>query len=107
ESLLVIRDGDEIVAFHAMLLVPDLSEAAGIGVLGRGLGAALPGYPGSFTALQRTCAALRPLGAGFLENETQVATIPSIKVFGTLGYPCLHSLASFHALLDGEPPVRR
>ena len=102
DVLLVVRDGDEIVAFNAMMLVPDLSEAAGVGILGRGIGASLPGYRGAFTALQKTCAAVRPLDAGFLENETQVATVPTIKVFGTLGHECLHSVASFHARLDGD-----
>jgi hypothetical protein len=99
DVLLVVRDGEEIVAFNAMLRLDDLSEAAGVGVLGRGIGASLPGHPGLFTALQQECAAVRPLGAGFLENETQAATVPSINVFGKLGHRCLHSTASFHARL--------
>jgi len=84
-----------------MMLLPDLSAAAQVGILGRGIGATLPGYRGLFTALQRACAAARPLGAGFLENETQAATIPSINVFGKLGHRCVRSVASFHRRLDG------
>lgn len=106
DVVLVVRDGAEIVAFNAMLLLKDLSEAAGVGILGRGLGASLPGYRGLFTALQRECAASRPLGAGFLENETQAATVPSIRVFGKLGHQCLHAVASLHLRLDQAPRPR-
>ena len=49
---------------------------------GRGIGATLPGYRGLFTALQKECAAVRPLGASYLENETQSSTIQSIQVGG-------------------------
>jgi hypothetical protein len=101
DVLLVVRDGDEVVSFHSMLLLPDMSEAAGVGIVGRGIGATLPGYRGLFTALQKECAAVRPLGAGFLENETQTATIQSIQVFGKLGHQCLRSTASFHMRLSG------
>jgi hypothetical protein len=101
DVLLVVRDGDAVVSFHSMLLLPDMSEAAGAGIVGRGIGATLPGYRGLFTALQKECAAVRPLGAGFLENETQTATIQSIQVFGKLGHQCLRSTASFHMRLDG------
>lgn len=104
DVLIVVRDGDDVVAFHAIKLLPDLSEAAGVGVLGRGIGASLPGYPGLFTALQRECAASRPLGAGFLENETQAATIQTINVFGKLAQRCLRSVATFHRRLDA--PMR-
>lgn len=100
DVLLVVRDGDEIVAFNSMKLLPDVSEAAGVGVLGEGIGATLPGYRGLFTALQRACAAWRPLDAGYLENETQASTVPSINVFGKLGHHCIRSVASFHARLD-------
>ena len=100
DVLLVVRDGEEIVAFHSMLLLPDLSEAAGVGVLGRGIGATLPGYRGLFTALQKATAATRPLGAAWLENETQASTVASINVFGRLGHHCLRSTATFHAPLD-------
>ncbi len=100
DALLVVRDGDEVVAFNSMMLLPDLSEGAGVGILGRGIGASLPGYRGLFTALQRTCAAQRPLGAAHLENETQSSTVASIHVFGKLGHPCLRSTASFHRRLD-------
>jgi hypothetical protein len=106
DVLLVVRDGDEIVAFNAMLLLRDLSEAAGVGILGRGIGASLPGYRGLFTALQNECAAVRPLGAGFLENETQAASVPTINVFGRLGHRCIHSVASFHVRLGGDAIVR-
>jgi hypothetical protein len=102
DVLLVVRDGDEVVSFHSMLLLPDMSEAAGVGIVGRGIGATLPGYRGLFTALQKECAAVRPLGAGFLENETQTATIQSIQVFGKLGHQCLRSTASFHMRLGGS-----
>jgi hypothetical protein len=99
DTLIVVRDGDEVVAFHSMMLLHDLSEAAGVGILGRGIGGTLPGYRGLFTALQKECAATRPLGAGFLENETQASTVQSINVFGKLGHLCLRSIASFHMRL--------
>jgi hypothetical protein len=102
DVLLVVWDGDEIVAFHAMLLLPDLSEVARAGVLGRGIGATLPGYRGLFTALQRACAAERPLGAAWLENETQASTPETINVFGKLGHRCLRAIASFHAPVGGR-----
>jgi hypothetical protein len=100
DVLLAVHDRDEIVAFNAMLVLPELSEAAGVPILGRGIGATLPGYFGLFTALQEACAATRPLGAGWLENETQSATVPVINVFGRLGHRCLRSVAAFHAPLD-------
>ena len=103
DAILLVRDGEEIVAFNAMQRLPDLSEAAGVGVLGRGIGATLPGYPGLFTALQKECAATRPLSAAFLENETQAATVPTINVFGKLGHRCLRSTASFHRYWDVTP----
>jgi hypothetical protein len=105
DILLIVRDGSRIVAFNSMRLLPEVSKAAGVGVLGEGIGATLPGYRGLFTALQRACAAWRPLGAGYLENETQASTVPTINVFGKLGHHCIRSLASFHARLDG--PSRR
>jgi hypothetical protein len=103
DVVLAVHDGAEIVAFNAMQLLADLSEAAGVGILGRGIGASLPGYHGLFTALQKECAATRPLGAGFLENETQAATVPTINVFGKLGHQCLRSIASFHLRWDDDP----
>ncbi|HYD50508.1 MAG TPA: hypothetical protein VEB21_19285 [Terriglobales bacterium] len=96
DTVIVIRDGDRIVSFHTMLWMADLSAAAGLGIVGRGIGASLPGYPGLFTALQMECSALRPLGASFLENEAQASSIQSIQVFGKLGHRCLRSVASFH-----------
>ena len=101
DVLLVVRDGEEVVAFHSMMRLPELSEAAGTLIVGRGIGATLPGYRGLFTALQKECAAVRPLGASYLENETQAATIQSIQVFGKLGHQCLRSVASFHRPLKG------
>ncbi len=102
DVLLVVRDGAEIVAFHTMMIMPDLSEAAGVRIVGRGIGGTLPGYRGLFTALQKECAATRPLGASYLENETQTSTIQSINVFGKLGHQCLRSAASFHMRLDQQ-----
>ena len=99
DVLLVVRDGDEVVAFHSMMRIAGLSEAAGTLIVGRGIGATLPGYRGLFTALQKECAAVRPLGASYLENETQSSTIQSIQVFGKLGHQCLRSVASFHRSL--------
>jgi len=108
DILLVVRDGDEIVAYHSMMVLPDLSEAAGVRIVGQGIGGTLPGYHGLFTALQKECAAARPLGADFLENETQASTIQSIQVFGKLGHHCLRSIASFHMRLDeGDSTARR
>jgi hypothetical protein len=100
DILLVILDAGEVVAFHTMMLLPDLSEAAGVGIVGRGIGGTLPGYRGLFTALQKECSAVRPLGAAFLENETQASTVQSINVFGKLGHRCLRSVANFHMRLD-------
>jgi len=107
DALLVVRDGEEIIAFNAMLLLEDLSEAAGAGILGRGIGASLPGYRGLFTALQKECSARRPLGASYLENEAQASTIGSINVFGRLGHHCFRSTASFHRALQGVDPTGR
>jgi hypothetical protein len=100
DVLLVVRDGGEIVAFHSMMRLQDLSEAAGVCIVGRGIGGTLPGYRGLFTALQKQCSAVRPLGASYLENETQTATIQAINVFGKLGHHCLRSIATFHMPLD-------
>jgi hypothetical protein len=85
-----------------MLLLPDLSEAAGVGILGRGIGGTLPGYRGLFTALQKECAATRPLGAAFLENEAQASTVQSIHVFGKLGHHCFRSVDTFHMALPRQ-----
>lgn len=104
DALLFVCDGDEFVAFHSMMLMEDLSRAAGERVVGRGIGASLPGYRGLFTALQLQSAATRPLGAAFLENEAQASTIPSIQVFGRLGHRCLHATASFHMRIDEPGP---
>jgi hypothetical protein len=99
DALLLVWDGDEVIAFHTMMLLPELSEAAGVGMLGRGIGGTLPGYRGLFTALQRETAAVRPLGAAYLENEAQTATIGSIQVFGRLGHQCIRSTGSYHMRL--------
>jgi hypothetical protein len=107
DMLLVVRDGGEIVAFHSMLRLDDLSEAAGVGIVGRGIGGTLPGYRGLFTALQKECAAVRPLGAAFLENETQAATAQTINVFGKLGHYCVGSTASFHMRLENAGARQR
>jgi hypothetical protein len=101
DVVLVVRDGEEIVAYNTMQWLADLSEAAGVGILGRGIGGSLPGYSGCFTALQRECVAVRPLEASYLENETQAATIGSINAFGRLGHRCFRSVASFHGSLHG------
>lgn len=99
EVLLVVRDGDEIVGFHTMMLLRELSDAAGVGILGRGIGGTLPEYRGLFTTLQRETCARRPLGGAFLENETQASNVQSIHVFGKLGHQCIRSTASFHRRL--------
>lgn len=101
DATLLAFHGDEAVAFISMLELPDVSEAAGVRVCGRGLGATLPGYRGLFTAIQREMIARRPLGAAFMENETQVATIGSINVYAKLGFRYLRSTASYHARLAG------
>jgi len=107
DVLLLIRDArDEVVAFNAMLLLPELSDAAGAGVLGRGIGATLPDHRGLFTALQHASAYHRPLGAGWLENETQSATLATINVFGRLGHRCFRSTNTLHFPLDASGPVR-
>lgn len=103
DVVIVVRDGDEVVSFHTMLLLPELSEAAGVGILGRGIGGTLPGYRGLFTALQRETSASQPLGARYLENETQASTVGSIQVFGKLGHHCYRSSAIFHVSFSAAP----
>lgn len=103
DAVLVAWDGPEIVAFISMLKLDDVSEAAGSLVCGRGLGATLPEYRGLFTAIQREMIAARPLGAAFMENETQVATIGSINVYARLGFRYLRSTSTFH-LRPGSAP---
>ncbi|HEY8495066.1 MAG TPA: hypothetical protein VIN04_14335 [Myxococcota bacterium] len=101
DVVLLVREDDEVVAFISMLHMPDVSEAAGTVVHGRGLGATLPDYRGLFTAIQREMIARQPAGARFMENETQVATIGSINVYAKLGFRYLRSTATFHRRLDG------
>jgi len=101
DAVLLAFHGEEAVAFISMLELPDVSRAAGVRVCGRGLGATLPGYRGLFTAIQREMIARRPLGAAFMENETQVATIGSINVYAKLGFRYLRSTGSYHGRLDG------
>jgi len=100
DAALVAFDGDEVVAFISMLTIDDLSEEAGAVVCGRGLGATLPDYKGLFTALQHEMVAVRPLGAAFMENETQVATVASINVYAKLGFRYLRSTSTFHLNID-------
>jgi hypothetical protein len=100
DVVLMVWDGDEIVAFISMLALEDVSELTGLRVFGRGLGATLPEYRGLFTAIQREMIALRPLGASYMENETQVATIGSINVYAKLGFRYLRSTATFHLWID-------
>ncbi|HKJ25404.1 MAG TPA: hypothetical protein VKB65_11315 [Myxococcota bacterium] len=104
DAVVVALDGDEVVAFISMLELPEVSRAAGEKVCGRGLGATLPEYRGLFTAIQREMIARRPLGAAWMENETQSATIGSINVYAKLGFRYLRSTCTFHARLDGASP---
>jgi hypothetical protein len=105
DAVLLVWDRSEIVAFISMLELPDVSREAGAVVCGRGLGATLPEYRGLFTAIQREMITARPLGASYMENETQVATIGSINVYAKLGFRYLRSTATFHFRLDGAEPV--
>jgi hypothetical protein len=105
DAVLLAWDRDEVVAFISMLELPEVSRAAGAIVCGRGLGATLPEYRGLFTAIQREMIAARPLGAAFMENETQVATIGSINVYAKLGFRYLRSTATFHASLGAPRPA--
>jgi hypothetical protein len=100
DAVLLARDGDEIVAFISMQELPDVSRAARTRVCGRGLGATLQRYRGLFSAIQREMIARRPLGASFMENETQVSTIGSVNVYAKLGFRYLRSTATFHLHLD-------
>lgn len=102
DAVLLAWDRDEIVAFISMLAMPEVSRAAGAVVCGRGLGATLPEYRGLFTAIQREMIAARPLGALYMENETQAATIGSINVYARLGFRYLRSTSTFHLRLDGN-----
>jgi hypothetical protein len=106
DAVLLVRHGNEVVAFISMLILPDVSDAAGVRVCGRGLAATLPEYRGLFTAIQREMVAARPLGAAFMENETQAATIGSINVYAKLGFRYLRSTSTFHLRLDA-PASRR
>lgn len=108
DAVLLVRTEDEVVAYISMLELPEVSAASGLRVFGRGLGATLPGYRGLFTAIQREMIARRPLGADFMENETQVATIGSINVYAKLGFRYLRSTATFHLNLAAamRPPSR-
>jgi hypothetical protein len=103
DAVLLVWDRDEIVAFISMLEMPEVSREAGAIVCGRGLGATLPEYRGLFTAIQREMITSRPLGAAWMENETQVATIGSINVYAKLGFRYLRSTATYHLRLDGAP----
>ena len=96
DAAIVVWDDDEIVAFISMKHLRDVSAAANTSVCGQGLGATLPEYRGLFTAIQREMIATRPLGAAFMENETQVATIGSINVYSKLGFRYLRSTCTFH-----------
>lgn len=96
DAVLLVRRDKEAVAFISMLILPDVSDAADTVVCGRGLGATLPEYRGLFTTIQREMIAKRPLGASFMENETQVATIGSINVYAKLGFRYLRSTSTFH-----------
>lgn len=100
DAVLLARAHDEIVAFISMREMPELSRAAGVPVCGRGLGATLPDYRGLFTAIQHEMIARRPLGAAFMENETQVSTIGSINVYAKLGFRFLRSTSTFHFPVD-------
>lgn len=102
DAVLLAWDRDEIVAFISMLAMPEVSRAAGSIVCGRGLGATLPEYRGLFTAIQREMITARPLGASYMENETQVATIGSINVYARLGFRYLRSTTTHHLRLDGK-----
>lgn len=103
DQVLLVREDEEVVAFISMLHMPDVSDAAGAIVHGRGLGATLPEYRGLFTAIQREMIARQPGGARYMENETQVATIGSINVYAKLGFRYLRSTATFHRRLDEAP----
>jgi hypothetical protein len=107
DAVFVARREDEIVAFISMLELPDVSEAAGCKVCGRGLGATLPEYRGLFTAIQREMIARRPREADFMENETQVATIGSVNVYAKLGMRYLRSTSTFHHRLDRDRGAAR
>ena len=96
DSIFVVRNRDEIVAFIALLKLPDVSEACGSLVLGRGLGATLPEHHGLFTAIQKEMIARKPAGAAFVENETQTSTVGSINVYAKLGFRYLRSTETFH-----------
>lgn len=100
DAVLLAFAGEKAVAFISMLELADVSRAASEKVCGRGLGATLPGYRGLFTAIQKEMIARRPLGAAFMENETQVATIGSINVYAKLGFRYLRSTATYHRRLD-------
>lgn len=99
-----VRDHGDVVAFIAVQTIADLSAAAGVRIVGRGLGATLPEYRGLFTAIQCHMIATRPLGARYLENETQVSTAGSINAYVRVGNRFLRSTSTFHRRLDGHWP---
>ncbi len=96
DAVLIAREGRQVVAFISMRHMPDVSTAAGVPVFGRGLGATLPHQRGLFTAIQREMIATPPLGARYMENETQAATTGSIQVYAKLGFRYLRATSTFH-----------
>jgi hypothetical protein len=100
DAVIVARNDDAVVAFASMQVIPDLSDAAGAIIVGRGLAATLPDYRGLFTAIEHEIEAVKPAGADYVENETQISTVGSINVYARIGCRYLGSTSTYHCRLD-------
>lgn len=100
DQLVLVRHQDEVVAFISHQLLRDVSEAAGVGVIGRCLAATLPDYRGLATACVREISARRPLGASYLEGETPVTTFGTVNLFARTGFRYLRATSHYHRRLD-------
>jgi hypothetical protein len=100
DQLVLVRHQEEVVAFISHQLLRDVSEAAGVRVIGRCLAATLPEYRGLATACVREISATRPLGASYLEGETPVTTLGTVNLFARTGFRYLRATATFHRRLD-------
>lgn len=96
DRVVLVRHAGEVVAFISYQLLRDVTDAAGIAVIGRCLAATLPEYRGMATACVREIAATRPLGASYLEGETPVTTFGTINLFAKTGFRYLRATAHFH-----------
>jgi hypothetical protein len=99
DEVVLVRHAGEVVAFISYQRLRDVSDAAGVGVVGRCLAATLPDYHGLCTACVREISARRPFGASYLEGETPVTTLGTINLFAKTGFRYQRATAHFHRRL--------